>query len=65
MSGTRPAHHGGHEVERGFAPAMEAAMTRIMAAMRASKPRGNAHREFLAMVIPDHEGAVEMLWLVL
>lgn len=63
---------GGHGAEAAwaenpdsFARAMHAAMGRMMAAMHAAPPSGNPDRDFLAMMAPHHEGAVEMARLVL
>lgn len=71
MSGTGQVHHGPHEGARAasanedaFVPAMDAAMARMMAAMHA-RPVSDPDRDFLAMMIPHHEGAVEMARLVL
>jgi uncharacterized protein (DUF305 family) len=51
--------------EAAFAPAMDAAMARMMAAMHAASPSGDPDQNFLAMMIPHHEAAVEMARLVL
>ena len=48
-----------------FAAAMHAAMERMMRDMHAGASQGSADRDFLAMMIPHHEGAVEMARLVL
>lgn len=48
-----------------FALAMHSGMERMMRAMQAAGHSGNADRDFLAMMIPHHEGAVEMARLVL
>lgn len=48
-----------------FAQAMAAAMERMMAAMHAAPPSGNPDQDFLAMMAPHHEGAIEMARLLL
>jgi uncharacterized protein (DUF305 family) len=42
-----------------FAAANEAAMTRMMAGMQI-KSSGNIDRDFAALMIPHHQGAIEM-----
>jgi hypothetical protein len=42
----------------------EAAMQRMMAAMNV-KPSGDVDRDFVAMMIPHHQGAVDMAVLIL
>jgi uncharacterized protein (DUF305 family) len=44
---------------------MHAGMEHMMRAMHAAGASGNPDRDFLAMMIPHHEGAVEMARLVL
>ncbi|MEP7367479.1 MAG: DUF305 domain-containing protein, partial [Acidobacteriota bacterium] len=48
-----------------FAKEMDAGMERMMNDMHAPGYTGNADIDFLAMMIPHHEGAVEMARLVL
>lgn len=49
----------------GFGAAMHAGMQRMMRDMHAAASSGNPDIDFLAMMIPHHEGAVEMARLVL
>ncbi|WP_328805753.1 DUF305 domain-containing protein [Sabulicella rubraurantiaca] len=48
-----------------FTASMAEAMTRMMEAMHAAPQSGQPDEDFLAMMIPHHEGAVEMARLVL
>jgi uncharacterized protein (DUF305 family) len=50
---------------QGFAPQMDAGMQTMMNKMHAPGYTGNPDVDFLAMMIPHHEGAVEMARLVL
>ncbi|MDN3564622.1 DUF305 domain-containing protein [Paeniroseomonas aquatica] len=68
MTGVVHAHHGpmGETPQDDpFAHAMAAAMERMMAAMQATPPSGHPDQDFLAMMVPHHEGAIEMARLVL
>jgi hypothetical protein len=49
----------GENTEPSFAAENGAAMTKMMAAM-AIKPSGNVDQDFAAMMIPHHQGAIDM-----
>ncbi len=49
----------------GFDVAMQNAMASMMKAMEAAPMTGDPDKDFMAMMIPHHEGAVEMARLVL
>jgi uncharacterized protein (DUF305 family) len=59
--------HNPHSPQIGskFEQMMSAAMDKMHSGMSAAGRMGNPDREFLAMMIPHHEGAVEMARLVL
>jgi len=72
------AQHAGHEgtsaaptasraepASARFAREMSAGMNKMMADMHAPEYSGNADIDFLAMMVPHHQGAVEMARLVL
>jgi len=59
------ATHTSHASQSGFAPEMHVGMMRMMRDMEAAPMTGNADVDFMAMMIPHHEGAVEMARLVL
>jgi uncharacterized protein (DUF305 family) len=48
-----------------FAAQMVQAMERMDTAMMAAKPTGDPDRDFIAMMIPHHQGAVDMAKLQL
>jgi uncharacterized protein (DUF305 family) len=54
----------GHE-EPTFAARMMQAMERMDAGMMTAKPTGNPDRDFAAMMIPHHQGAIDMAKLEL
>jgi uncharacterized protein (DUF305 family) len=61
-------HHAMHHGAPGsdpFARAMDAGMEKMMRDMHAAGSTGNPDVDFLAMMIPHHEGAVEMARLEL
>src|SRR5450759_3670470 len=59
-------HHGNansggtNSADSTFASQMMQAMNRMDAGMMAAKPTGNPDRDFAAMMIPHHQGAVDM-----
>jgi uncharacterized protein (DUF305 family) len=56
-----PHGHAGSELaESEFAAQMMRAMERMDAGMMAAKPTGNPDRDFAAMMIPHHQGAIDM-----
>lgn len=56
--------HGHHAPRDAFAAAMHAAMTAMDRGMRA-RMSGDPDQDFLAMMIPHHQGAIDMARLVL
>jgi len=57
------SHHGDTRSgppESAFAAQMIQAMERMDAGMMAAKPTGNPDRDFAAMMIPHHQGAIDM-----
>lgn len=63
--GEEPREAAVSESSRQFARDMAAGMTKMMNDMHAAAATGNPDIDFLAMMIPHHEGAVEMARLVL
>jgi uncharacterized protein (DUF305 family) len=53
-------HTGSGSAESEFAARMMQAMERMDAGMMAAKPTGNPDRDFAAMMIPHHQGAIDM-----
>jgi len=53
-------HTGSGSAESEFAAQMMQAMERMDAGMMAAKPTGNPDRDFAAMMIPHHQGAIDM-----
>ncbi len=56
--------HGG-EPDSGFGDAMHGAMKAMVRAMETAPMTGDPDKDFMAMMIPHHEGAVEMARLLL
>ena len=54
-----PAQQAATPGESAFLAENEAAMTRMMSAMEA-KPTGDIDRDFVAMMAPHHQGAIDM-----
>ncbi|MBX9863676.1 MAG: DUF305 domain-containing protein [Hyphomicrobium sp.] len=76
-AGARAAddHHGHHAPDMSqpfvassdvpFDKAMDETMARMHAGMAAAKPTGNPDRDFLTMMIPHHQGAIDMAKVIL
>ena len=54
------ANSGGTNSDSTFASQMMQAMDRMDSGMMAAKPTGDPDRDFAAMMIPHHQGAVDM-----
>ncbi len=63
--GTQRAQPSGASSADAFARSLADAMVKMHEEMMAPKPTGDPDRDFLATMIPHHEGAVEMARLVL
>ena len=63
VRGTRPiqsvADRPDHSIEQSFLSENDAAMNKMMADMTI-KPTGDVDRDFVAMMVPHHQGAIEM-----
>ena len=59
-----PAQHATTSDESAFLAQNEAAMNKMMSAMEA-KPTGDIDRDFVAMMAPHHQGAIDMAVLEL
>ena len=59
-----PAQHAATSEESAFLAENETAMTRMMSAMEA-KPSGDIDRDFVVMMAPHHQGAIDMAVLEL
>lgn len=63
--GAHGSHGGAQPTPKGFSAEMHAAMTKMSKDMEAAPMTEDPDKDFLAMMIPHHEGAVEMARLVL
>jgi hypothetical protein len=59
------APHVSVAVEARYLAENDAAMTRMMRDMEAVKPTGDVDRDFVAMMVPHHQGAIDMALAVL
>lgn len=64
MTDDRRAGHGAHSSAPAAGP-MHAAMNAMMRAMAQAPTTGDPDRDFLAMMIPHHQGAIDMARLEL
>ncbi len=61
MGGTMPgAHEAGRDATTPFARLMESAMTAMDTGMRQAPMTGDPDHDFAAMMIPHHQGAIDM-----
>jgi uncharacterized protein (DUF305 family) len=63
-SGSAAPPAASNEAEARFLAANEAAMNKMMADMTAA-PTGDIDRDFVAMMVPHHQGAIDMAQIVL
>ncbi len=59
LPGAAPQDNGGFPSETEFIRENDAAMTKMMAGMEV-KPSGDVDQDFAAMMIPHHQGAIDM-----
>ncbi len=64
VNGQQP-HGAGHSTSAGFETDMHAAMAKMMKDMESAPVTGDPDRDFMAMMIPHHQGAIDMARLVL
>src|SRR6201987_4147280 len=60
----QPAPGGGSDAEAPFLAQNQAAMTKMMAGMTI-KPSGDVDRDFVDMMVPHHQGAIDIALAVL
>lgn len=58
-------HGSGQSTNAGFDTEMHAAMARMMKDMESARMTGDPDKDFMAMMIPHHQGAIDMARLVL
>jgi uncharacterized protein (DUF305 family) len=61
----QPAAGAGSEAEAPFLAQNQAAMSKMMANMAAVKSSGDVDRDFVDMMVPHHQGAIDMALAVL